>query len=129
MSNAKSIVEQVAFDEVAAAVTGAQVFQDVPNDQQGDIVVIGDMRSFRFSTKEASADQIVEISIVTLVIADERAPLLAIQEQIETALDGQTIDRDGWRLDFTFKDDDAVLGEEGAGYVGVTTFSVVAIAP
>lgn len=123
------MVEKAAFDAVSAAVTGAQVFQDVPNDQQGDIVVIGDMRSFRFDTKSASDDRIVEISIVSLVIADERAPLLAIQEQIEGALDGNQIDQDGWRLDFIFKDDDAVLGEEGAGYVGVTTFTVIAIAP
>jgi len=129
MSKAKAIVEAVAFRELAAAIAGASVYQDAPSNAEGDLVIIGDLKSVRPALKDAGADRRVEISIVSLAIAEERAPLLALQDQIETILDEQTFELEGWTLAFTFQDDDAVLNEDGASYSGISSFAVLAIAP
>jgi len=100
MSDAKSIVEAVAYRELAAAIAGATVYQDAPSDAHGDLVIIGDLKSFRPSLKETGGDRRVEISILSLVIAEERAPLLALQAQIEAILDEQDFELDGWTVAF-----------------------------
>jgi hypothetical protein len=128
MSSAKSVVELACFEALAAAITGATVYQDAPQDAPLPLVILGDMKSFRIDTKGASPDRRVQITIVSLVEAEERAPLLAIMEQIETALDGETLLPDGWTLGFQFEEDDAVLADDGSTYTGISTFSVVALA-
>lgn len=128
MSNAKSIVELAFFDALVAAITGATVYQDAPQDAPLPVVILGDMKSWRLDVKGASDDRRVQISIVTLVEAEERAPLLALMEQIETALDGQTLVPDGWTLGVQFDEDDAVLADDGSTYTGISTFTVVALA-
>lgn len=129
MSRAKALVEAVTFDALSSAISGATVYQDAPVNAPGDLVILGEMKSFRLSTKEAEGDRRVTIAIVTIVEAEERAPLLALQEQIETALDGQRFEKDGWTIAFEFEDDDAVLTEDGATYGGITSFNVLAFAP
>lgn len=129
MSRAKALVEAETYDRLAEAITDAGVWQDAPEDATGDLVIIGDMKSAGLSTKGSDGDRIVTISIVSLAEAQERAPLLALQEQIEGALDGQTFTREGWTLGYSFEDDDAVLAEDGSTYSGITTFRVLALAP
>jgi len=129
MSNAKSIVEGVAYQALVDTITVVPVFQDVPADFLGDMVVIGDLKSRRFQTKVASPDRYVTVSIASIVTAEERAPLLNLQSLIEDALDGQSFESDGWAIEFSFEEDDAVLGEDGVTYSGITNFSALAIAP
>lgn len=129
MSKAKAITEQVAFDALTAIVTAAGVYQDAPAEVTGPLVILGDMKSFRLPTKGGVDDRRVSISIISMVEAEERAPLLEIQEQVETALDGQTFEHQGWTLAFEFEDDDAALTDDGVTYAGVTQFTVLAIAP
>ncbi|WP_242149610.1 hypothetical protein [Sphingomonas sp. BAUL-RG-20F-R05-02] len=129
MSKAKSFVEKATFDALSEAITGATVWQDAPENAPGDVVIIGDMKSFGLGAKGNTDDRRVSISIVTIVEAEERAPLLALQEQIETALDGAEIEVNGWTLAFGFEDDDAVLSEDGATYTGITSFGVQVFAP
>lgn len=129
MSKAKAIVEAAVFEALAAHVTRGTVWQDAPFNAPGNLVILGDLKSARLSGKDASADRRVTVTIATIAIAEERAPLLAMQEECEAALDGQTLTRDGWRLDCAFVDDDAVLDDEGAGYVGLATFEILALAP
>ncbi len=130
MSKAKAIVEGEVFERLTAAITDAAVYQDAPEDEPFPLVIIGDLKSAKIDTKGNDGDRLVTVAIVTLVEAQERAPLLTLQEQIEDALDGQTITTaDGWTLGFTFDDDDAVLSEDGATYSGVTTFRVLALEP
>jgi len=130
MSRAKAVVEQAAFEALSAAVTSASVFQDAPADAAGWLVILGELKSFGRGGKGTSGDRRVQISIVTIGEAEERAPLLAIQEQIETALDGLSlVTSDGWTLAFGFEEDDAVLDEDGSTYTGVSLFSVIALAP
>jgi len=129
MSSAKAMVEAAAFLALSSAITDAGVYQDAPENAPTPLVIIGDMKSSRLPTKDADADRRVTISIITIVEAEERAPLLTLQEQIENALDGQNFEQEGWVLAFEFEDDDAVLSEDGSTYSGVTSFSVLALAP
>jgi hypothetical protein len=128
MSKAKSVVEAAIFDALSKTVKDASVYQDAPPDAAYPVVIVGDMKSFRLPTKGASDDRRVTISIIALVEAEERAPLLKLQEQIEEALDGQSLEFDGWTLGIEFDDDDAVLGEDGVTYSGISSFSVLALA-
>lgn len=129
MSKAKAMVEIAAFGALDAEITGATVYQDAPFDASGNLVIIGDLKSFALPGKATSADRRVQLSVVTLAPAEERAPLLAIMEQIEQVLDGQTLTHEGWTLAFGFEDDDAVLSEDGETYTGVSSFAVIALAP
>jgi hypothetical protein len=123
------MVEAAAFLALSNAITDAGVYQDAPENAPTPLVIIGDMKSSRLPTKDADADRRVTISIITIVEAEERAPLLTLQEQIENALDGQNFEQEGWVLAFEFEDDDAVLSEDGSTYSGITSFTVLAIAP
>lgn len=126
MTDAKSITELVAFQQLDAAVTGATVYQDAPEGTMLPIVVVGDMKSTPIGGK-GDRDRRISLLIQAEVSAEERAPLLALQTQIEEALDGLTIEQDGWTLAFTFEDDDAQLGEDGATYIGTSAFAVLAL--
>lgn len=128
MSNAKSVVEGVVYTALAAAIRGATVYQDAPDGVGGDLVIIGDMKSARLSGKDASADRRVTLSIVTIVEAQERAPLLALQEQCDDVLDGATLEAPGWTIQGRFVDDDAVLGDDGTTYNGVAAYEFLALA-
>ncbi len=127
MPNAKEAVELAVFEALAAAITGATVYQDAPQDAAMPLVIVGDMTSQRMPGKPASRDRIVTISIVTLVEAEERAPLLVLQGQIEDALDQQSFEPDGWSIVGSFEGDDAVLQDDGETYAGVSTFTFVAL--
>ncbi len=127
MSKAKSIVETVAFNALHGNVPGVTVFQDVPENFDGDLVVIGDMKSVRLQVKGQSDDRRVTIDIEAEVVADERQPLLDVQDRIEALLDGQSFEEDGWTVEFEFENDFAVLAPDGGSYIGLTTFSAVAL--
>lgn len=128
MSNAKAVVEAALYDALSQAVTGAVVYQDAPDNAPLPIVVIGDMKSSRLPGKGASPDRTVTVSIVTLIEAQERGPLLAIMDQIETALDGESFAPDGWTLAATFDDDEAMLADDGSTYSGISSFTFLALA-
>jgi hypothetical protein len=128
MSSAKAAVEAAVYDALAQTISGATVYQDAPDNAPLPIVVIGDMRSARLPGKAASPDRSVTVSIVTLIEAQERAPLLALMDQIETALDDGSFALDGWTLAGTFDDDEAVLAEDGSTYSGLSTFTFLALA-
>lgn len=128
MSDAKSAVEAAVYGALAAAVSTATVYQDAPDNAPLPIVVIGDMRSARLPGKVASPDRSVTVAIVTLIEAQERAPLLALMDEIEGALDGVTFETDGWTLSGLFDDDEAVLADDGSTYSGLSSFTFLALA-
>lgn len=128
MSSAKSVVEAAVFAALVAKVSGATVYQDAPENAEGDLVIIGDMKSARLPGKEANPDRTVTLSVVAIVNAEERAPLLALQEQCDAALDGTDLDVPGWVIRGQFDDDDAVLSDDGASYTGVSSYTFLALA-
>lgn len=127
MPNAKEAVELAVYEALAAAITGATVYQDAPQDAALPLVIVGDMASQRMAGKPASRDRVVTVSVVTLVEAEERSPLLVLQGQIEDALDQQTFEPEGWSIAGSFESDDAVLQDDGETYAGVSTFTFVAL--
>jgi hypothetical protein len=126
MSEAKAAVEAAIFNALDAGVSGATVYQDVPEDAPLPVVIIGDMKSTPIGPKD-DPDRRVSVIIVTMVAAEERAPLLALQEQVEQLLDGLTFTPPGWTLRATFEDDDAQLAEDGVSYIGTSVFTVFAL--
>lgn len=127
MPNAKEAVELAVYEALAAAISGATVYQDAPQDAALPLVIVGDMASQRMAGKPASRDRVVTVSVVTLVEAEERSPLLVLQGQIEDALDHQTFEPEGWSIAGSFESDDAVLQDDGETYAGVSTFTFVAL--
>jgi hypothetical protein len=76
MSRAKALVEAVTFDALSSAISGATVYQDAPVNAPGDLVILGEMKSFRLATKEAEGDRRVTIAIVTIVEAEDPPRLI-----------------------------------------------------
>ncbi|MFA7505294.1 MAG: DUF3168 domain-containing protein [Burkholderiaceae bacterium] len=126
MTDAKSAVEAAFYQALASSVTGATVYQDVPENADLPIIIVGDMKSAPLGAKN-DPDRRVSVLVVAMVAAEERAPLLDLQRQIEAALDGRVFTPTGWRLAVTFEDDDAQLAEDGVSYVGTSAFDVLAL--
>lgn len=126
MSQAKTATALAAYDALAAAITGASVFQDVPDNFTGEMVVVGPMSSKPVGAPE-DPDRYVQLTIVSMGQGDENAPVLALQGQVEAALAGKILRPDGWTLQFQFLDDNIELDNDGVTYVGTTLFHVVAL--
>jgi len=128
MSDAKAVTEAAVYEMLSAEVEGAPVYQDVPQDEPYPLVIVGDMKSSPLGAK-GDPDRRIDLVIIAMVAAEERAPLLALQQQIERILDGKRVEVDGWTLSITFQDDDAVLAanEDGAAYVGTSAFEILAL--
>lgn len=126
MSSALTAVEQMAFEVLTEAVTLAAVFQDVPDDYQDEVVIIGDLSAEPFTDDPDDPDRRVTLTINTVTIGDERAPCSAIQAQVETALGIARDTANGWELIFRSLGSDATLAGDGSGYVGTTTFEIIA---
>lgn len=127
MSEAKDAVEAEAYAVLAGGISGAAVYQDAPINAEFPIVVLSDCRSESIGGK-GDPDEKVTLDIVTLVSAEEKSPLTALQGQIKALLREHKASVDGFALHFTFESDDAQLHENGVHYVGTTTFSVFALA-
>ena len=128
MSNARAMaaVEQAAYDLLAAAVTGAAVYADVPEDADPPVVIIGDISSEPAGGK-GDGEFEVQLSVVTVIAATERRPGFAIQEQIEAAVGGDAgavVEQDGFSLQFFHERADMVLAEDGEGYIGTSTLRI-----
>ena len=130
MSRAKSIVEAAAYAalNVPALTALAGVYQHVPQDTEGSVVVIGDIEAEPFGTKGADLDRRIMLTIGYLFTGEERKPLHAIQEKVETLLDGLTVESEGWTLGFSYADDGEARDEQRAElYAGMSRFSVLAL--
>lgn len=129
MSNAKDAVELATYQLLTAApAIGAGVFQDVPQDTPPPVIIIGDMDSYGIGGKDDD-DRIVNLEIVVVTAGDERKPCVALQDSVETRLDGAKFEVAGWSLTFRWVDDSAALTPEADGYVGLQKFEIMALRP
>jgi len=126
MSGAKSITASAAYGALEDGISGATVFQDVPDGFTGPMVVIGPMDSKPVGGS-GDPDRYVSLTIVSMWQGDENAPVLGLQEQVERILDGKILRPAGWKLEFQFLDDNVELDTDGVTYVGTTQFHVVAL--
>lgn len=126
MSRPHSVAEQAVYTRLADNITGATVFQDVPDNFGGDMVVIGEIDGDPLSTKD-STDWTLTLTIISQVTADERAPVIALMDQISELLDRHTFNLDQWKLACSFVTDNAALDESGKEYIGTTRISILAL--
>ena len=126
MTGALGAIEGVAWELLSAAVTLAPVFQDVPEDTLPPVVILGDMSAQPFTDDPADPDRRVTLTISTITPGEERQPCTDIQDQVEMALGSARVERDGWNLAFRSLGSDATLTGDGDGYVGTTTFEIIA---
>jgi hypothetical protein len=127
MTNAASAVEAAAFAALSAGVSGAPVFQHVPEGTPNPVVVIGSIELKRMGTKDASRDRQGLVTIGYLTEGEERRPLHALQEQVEAALDGLVAEHDGYTIEFSYEDDGDARDETNEQlYAGMSRFAVLA---
>lgn len=123
--NASTAVERETFTALDAGVTGAPVFQDVPDDQPLPVVIIGDLLSVPFG-RDDDPDRRITLTIVVLVEGDERSPCTDLQSEIEAVLVAKTIETPDWNLHYSIASSAAELAEDGSGYVGTTILTILA---
>lgn len=126
MSGAGSAVEAAAFDRLDQDVSLATVFQDVPEDEPPPVVILGDISAEPFTSDPSDPDRRVTLTITTVTAGEERLPCSDIQDEVEASLSGLRVDRDGWSLAFRSLGSDAQLIGDASGYVGTTTFEIIA---
>jgi len=127
MTSATDLAELVTFERLRDQVTLADVFQDVPDDTAPPVVIVGDMEWDPFTDDPDEVDKRITLRIVTVTAGDERAPCLAIVDEVEAALRGYDVTRDGWRLRYLAPDSDAALIGDDSGYHGTTSIEIVAL--
>lgn len=125
MTSASAAVEAQAYEVLAPGIADAEVYQDVPDDAPLPVVVIGDILAVPFAGAD-DPDRRVTLTILTLTEGDERAPCIALQDQIETLLGGVSFEVPGWDLHFLPASSAAELADDGSGYVGTTILTILA---
>jgi hypothetical protein len=122
---ASAAVEGKTYTVLNAGVTGASVFQDVPDDQPLPVVIIGDLLSVPFAGAD-DPDRRITLTIIVLVEGDERGPCTHLQDQIEALLAGVSFETADWNLHYSVASSAAELAEDGSGYVGTTILNILA---
>jgi hypothetical protein len=126
MSGAGAAVEAATFDRLDQDVSLATVFQDVPEDTMPPVVILGDIGAEPFTNDPSDPDRRVTLTITTITAGEERLPCTDIQDEVEASLGGLRVNRDGWALAFRCLGSDAQLIGDASGYVGTTTFEIIA---
>lgn len=125
MTSATAAVETISYEVLHGGVTGAPVFQDVPDDQPLPVVIIGDILSAPFGRSD-DPDRRITLTIIVLTEGDERRPCSDIQDEIEALLAGSSFKRSGWNLHYSVASSAAELAGDGSGYVGTTILTILA---
>lgn len=132
MISASDAVEKATYGLLTGSIgqptpiEGAQVFQHVPENTSPPVIIIGDIEEEPLAAKD-DEDCRVSLSIVTVTEAEERKPVLLLQEQIKDRLRAARVDVEGWKLAFAFESSTATLTPDGAGYVGDSRFEILAL--
>jgi hypothetical protein len=125
MNSATEAVDLLAYEQLSENITGAAVFQDVPDTAPLPMVIIGDMESEPFAGAD-DPDRRITLTLVVLTEGDERAPCSALQAQIEAILPGRSFLVADWNLHVSLVSSDAALADDGSGYVGTTILTILA---
>jgi hypothetical protein len=131
VTNAISATESAVYAALTAGgtgITGASVYQHVPEDTAPPVVIIGDIDNVTPIGKPGDPDRRVPLTIVVITEGEERVPCSDLLGQVETILDGAELTTvDGWTIAPTLQRSTAALSEDGAGYIGLALFEVLAL--
>lgn len=127
MIDAKAATNQLVYATLSPAFdqSEAGVYEDVPANEPLPVIILGDIEAQPFARSD-DPDRRVTLTLITLTEGDERAPCVALQAKAEGLLVGQSFDHEGWGLHISLGSSDAVLTEDGTGYVGTTILNVIA---
>ncbi|QUT04841.1 hypothetical protein KFK14_17665 [Sphingobium phenoxybenzoativorans] len=124
-------LEKVTFELLTGvrgsiAISGASVFENVPEDTLPPVVIIGDMEAVPLGEK-GDPDRKIALTILVVTDGEERKPVLGFLQQIESILSDVSEALAPWTLTFTFATSTATLTPEGDGYVGTSIFDIFAL--
>lgn len=124
MTSAIEACEAALYDALAAGVTLGTVYQHVPENTPPPVVILGDLSAEDASAKDDD-DEAFTVEIVSLIMDEQRAPLLALQGEVKACLHGARLKRDGFSFRPLFQGSDGQLMPDGETYYGSQTFRVV----
>jgi hypothetical protein len=123
MTSAASAAEAAVYAALTATVTLASVYQHAPEAAALPVVVIGDLDTEPFDTKDEE-DGLLTLSLATITQGEERKPALAIMEQVKAALKGRVLSSGGWSIRPFRITENCILLPDGVTYVGTTSVSL-----
>lgn len=127
MSDPIDITESVAFAQLAAAIVGAAVFQDVPFNTPPPVVIVGDIAGSHLGGK-GDVDMRGSLSIEAITEGQERKPNSDLCAQVRAILGDRDFAQDGFTISFDAGSSTVVLAGDGQTYVGTTAFTWFALA-
>src|SRR3546814_12032685 len=97
MPSAMDALELAAYGLLTSGggITGAVVYQHVPEDEQQNVVIIGDMDSEPLGGKDDD-DCRISLTITAVTFGEERKPVLDLLDQVKTRLAKQQVTQSGW---------------------------------
>lgn len=111
----------------APAAVSADVFTHALEGTPFPVVIIGAIEDVQPVARADDPDRRGTVTIIVMTEGEEREPCSAIMDQIHTALNGETVTVGPWHVTFYFETSSAGLDETGAGYVGETRFTAIAL--
>lgn len=127
--DAISATDKAVFARLSAGITGASVFQHVPQDTPvgAGLVIIGEMDDAMPLGSKGDRDREIPLTIIVLTEGEERAPCAAIAAKVEQLLGDATLIVPGWNIRPAFVQSSVSRAEEFEGYVGLVLFRVMAL--
>ena len=125
MADLQSALEVAVFARLDAQITGATVYQYVPQDAGGSLVMLALFNSTEVGGKDSDLFRF-SFSIATEVNAKTRKDLTALQAQVLAALNGwkPTATATAVFGDVTFETADSAQSQDARTYYGTQNFSV-----
>lgn len=127
MTDFQGALEKALYDRLTAQVSGAAVFQHVPENQAPPVVIVGDVD---FEDEGDKDGQLLRFSvqIVSIVAGPGRKPLNALQAQVRAALDRWTPTATGsvkfGEVRLSSGSGQEIQGKQGPIYFGQQTAAV-----
>jgi len=128
MTDLASGVDQALYDALSAVVTLGTVFQNPPEDTLPPVVIIAEATIEPIGAKGDPLDRI-EQTILTVVAGKQKKAVRALQEQVRTALDNQTLSAAGLAPMMPVElscDDQRVIENGKTYYLGTQRFLIFA---
>ena len=124
--DALSATEAAIFRALDAGIAGATVFQHAPENTQPPVVIVGDIDKATPIGASDDPDRRIPLTIVVITEGEQRRPCTVLLGQVEKILSGARLAAGGFTIRPCFDNSTAVLAEDGASYVGLCLFEILA---